>query len=250
MHGRGAVAREQLAEPPRRDVVGGELREQIALTFRAPAHVGEQEVDLLAVGPGGREEAKGRDPDTLLVGVGRPRHVAARHGAADIGPVGQVNREGDELPFGEHRPHCLDVGQMISTHLWEVQKPHISLAEAFGRYSSQQLLHREAHDAHVDGDVTTLGDEPAFGVGQRGGEIARLLEERRARRPHHDHAHLLGDCIERVAHHLQGDGMDGYGVTSRMRFPKASPWQLFVDHSSSMRAGPSTLRPGPKAARR
>ena len=174
----GAVPRDQLAEAPGRDVVGGVLGEDVALALVAAADIREQEVELLPVGAGGREEADGRDAHPLLIALGRPRHVAAGHGAADVGPVGEVDGEGEEPAAREHGSDRLHVRQVVAADLGQVEEPDVALLQALGRHALEQLLDSERHDPEVDRDVPSLGDEAPPGVGQRGREVARFLQER------------------------------------------------------------------------
>ncbi len=157
-------------------------------------------------GPFPVEDLDRRDPESLLDGLVRPRHVRPRHGAADVGPVGEVDGERRQPPPGEHGPDRLHVGQVVAADLGEVQVPHVPVAELPPRHAPEELLHREGHHTEVDRDVAALGDQPAARVGERARQVARLLEEGRARRAHDDDAHLLRDRVDRVAHDLQRDG--------------------------------------------
>src|SRR2546430_12978575 len=71
---------------------------------------------------------------------------------------------------------------MIAADLREVEEPDVALVQPLGGDPLEELLDRERHHAHVDGNVPPLGDEAPVGVGQRRGEVARFLEQRRARR--------------------------------------------------------------------
>ena len=118
---------------------------------------------------------------------------------------------------------------MIAAHLGQVEEPHVAVAQALHGDALEELLDGEAHHAHVDGNVAALGDEPPLRVGQSGGEIARLLEKGRAGRAHDDDAHLLGDGVEAVPDHLEGDGAQRSAharpPTSMMRLPSLSATQ-------------------------
>ena len=212
-------------------------------------------------GPVRRHDPERRDADPFLMRFGRPRDVAPRDGAADVGPVRQVDREREQPALREDRADRLHVRQVVAADLRKVQEPHVALAELRRRHALEELLHGERHHAHVDGDVAALRDQPPLGVGERRRQVARLLQERRARRAHDDHAHLLGDRVERAAHDLEGDGMDLrrrarlHRPVSMTRLPSRSAAHRWpgatsvVDHSSSMRAGPRTARPGTSRAR-
>ena len=252
-----AVPLDELGQTSGRDVVGRELGEDVALALVRPAQVREDEVNRLALGPSRREESDRRDADAFLVAVGRPGHVAAGHGAADVRPVGEVDGERDEPVSREDGTDRLHVRQVIPADLREVEEPDVALAQPRRWDPLEELLDRERHHAHVDGNVPALGDEAPVGVGQRRGEVARFLEQRRAGRAHQDHAHLLGDRVEGVADDLERDGMNrgAHAVVSMTRFPNRSAAQRWpgstrvVDHSSTTSAGPATGRAGPRAAR-
>jgi hypothetical protein len=200
-----SVAVGELDQAARRHVVGRELGQHVPFSLLAPPDVGEHEVDGVALRPRLGEQADGGQAQAFQVALGGGGHVAAGHRAPDVGPVRQVDREGDETAAVEDRAHRFHVGKVIAAHLGQVQEPHVAIPETLHRDALEELLHREAHHAHVDRDVAALGDEPALRVGERGGEIARLLEQGRARRAHDDHAHLLRDGVERVADDFQGD---------------------------------------------
>ena len=91
--------------------------------------------------------------------------VAAGPGAADVAPVGEAHGKGEQPAFEEDRPDRLHVGQVIAADLGQVQEPDVARLQALGRHALQELLHREAHDAEMDGDVAALGDEVALVVG-------------------------------------------------------------------------------------
>jgi hypothetical protein len=176
-------------------------------------------------GPSAENSLIGAMRRPFLIGLGGPRHVAAGHRAADVGPVGQVDREGDQSAADEHRPHGLDVGQVVAAHFWKIEEPDVAVAQPIFGNPLEKFFDGEAHDTQMDRDVAPLRDEPPVGVRQRRGEIARFLEQRRARRTHDDHAHLLGDRVERVADDLERRGMQGHGATSIRRLPRRSARQ-------------------------
>src|SRR5438128_2642530 len=62
----GAVSLDQLADASRRDVVGRELREDVAAPLVGAPEIRQDDLDLLLVGPRGGEQAHGRDAHALL----------------------------------------------------------------------------------------------------------------------------------------------------------------------------------------
>src|SRR5947209_5013247 len=121
-----AVAREDLVETPGGHVVRGELGEDVPFPLVAPAQVGEHEIESGPLGPRGREEPDGGDPEPFLVALGGPGDIAAGDGAADIRPVGEVDGEGDESPPEEDGSHRLDVGQVVAPDFRKVEEPDVA----------------------------------------------------------------------------------------------------------------------------
>ena len=237
----------------------GDLRQDVALALVRAPHVGADHVELLAVGAGGGEEAERRNPQALLPGVGGARDIAAGHGAADVRPVGEARREGDDPAFGEDRADRLHVRQVVAADLGQVQEPDIAGLQPVVRHPLQELAHGEAHDPHVHGDVAALGNEVAVGIGERRREIARLAQQRRARRAHDHERHLLRRRRQRVADDLQGDRVHGAAhgpaPVAMWRWPASSAVSVApggtttVDHASSTMTGPSSGQSAPRAAR-
>ena len=200
-----------LAEPhqprlgrPRRRHLG----QNVALAFGRAAQVGEQEVELLLVDAVGREQAQRRDAHALLPGLGRGGEVAARPGAADIAPMGEAHGKGEEAAFEENGTDRLHVGQVVAAHLGQVEVPDVTRLQALGRHAFEEFLHREAHDAEMNRNVAALGDQVALVVGEGRRKVARLAQQRRARRAHDDERHLLGRCRQRMADDFDGEGID------------------------------------------
>src|SRR3712207_5766361 len=104
----------------------GDLRQDVALALARSAYIGEDEVELLPIYPFRRDDPQRADPETLLPGIGRACHVAARHGASDIGPMGQAYCESAQLAIDENGPDGLHVGQMIAPDLRQVEQPDIT----------------------------------------------------------------------------------------------------------------------------
>src|SRR3989442_2271026 len=97
--------------------------------------------DCRAVGSGGREEADGRDAEALLVALGRPGHVAAGHGAADVRPVGEVDGERHEPACGEDGTDRLHFRQVIAADLRELEEPDVAFAQPLGGDPPRETLY-------------------------------------------------------------------------------------------------------------
>jgi len=64
----------------------------------------------------------------------------AGDGAADVGPVREVDRERDNGPADEHRPNGLHVGQVVAANLRKIEEPHVAGSEAGLRHALEELL--------------------------------------------------------------------------------------------------------------
>ena len=207
-HGIPAVLGHDVVHALLRGPARCELRQDVALTLVCPPHVGADHVELFAVGARCGEEPEGRNAEPLLPGVGGAGDIAAGHGTADIRPVGEACGEGDDLTLRVDRPDRLHVGQMVAADLRQIEEPHVAGLQPRRRDPLQELADGEAHDPHVHRDVAALGDEVAVCIGERGREIARLAQQRRARRAHDHERHFLRRRRQRVADDLQSHRID------------------------------------------
>src|SRR5207247_9452621 len=157
----------------------------------------------------------------------RPAHRMPPLVAPPTLTCGSSRRYSFRPPTAPTAIYTLSLHDALPIYLGKVEEPDVAGAQSTGWDPLEELLDRERHHAHVDGDVAPLGDEAPLGVGQRRGEVARFLEQRRASRAHEDHAHLLRDGVERVADDLERDGMNrgAHAVTSMTRFPNRSAAQ-------------------------
>ena len=110
-HGIPAVLGHDVVHALLRGPAGCELRQNVALALVCAPHVGADHVELFAVGARCGEEPEGRNAEPLLPGVGGAGDITAGHGAADIRPVGEACREGDDLTLRVDRPDRLHVRQ-------------------------------------------------------------------------------------------------------------------------------------------
>src|SRR5256885_4619420 len=53
--------------------------------------------------------------------------ISAGHGAADVGPVGEVDGEGEEPAAREHGSDRLHVRQVVAADLGQVEEPDVAL---------------------------------------------------------------------------------------------------------------------------
>ncbi len=86
----------------------------------------------------------------------------------------------------------------------------------------------------MDGLGEALGNRPELGVEERAREVRARLDVRRVRAPLERERHLVGRRHERVADHLEGDGVyRGHPYASRARSALTLPSRTSV----STRAG-------------
>src|ERR1700692_1801980 len=101
--------------------------------------------------------------------------------------------------------------------VWEVSAAVIGVVEdvdvaaADVRVALDHHLDRLAHRAEVDRHVRGVGDQAAFTVEHRAGEVEALLDVDRLRGGLQAHAHLLGDRHEQVVEDLQHDRVGSGG---------------------------------------
>ncbi len=154
------VLQSQIGRPGR-----GHLRQNVAFAFRRTAYIGQHEIELLAVGAVGGEQAHRRDTQPFLPGVRRVRDVAAGNSTTDIGPMRQADGESLQRSLNEDRPDRLHVRQMIAAHFRQVQEPHIAGRHSLRRNAFQKLLHRETHHAEMHRNIAPLRDHIAGRIG-------------------------------------------------------------------------------------
>ena len=73
------------------------------------------------------------------------------------------------------------------------------------RESRRQRLSRPGHGADMDRDMVCLRDQAASRVDQRDGEVPRRVQDLRVGGAQHRLAHFLGDGIQPVLQHGDGD---------------------------------------------
>ena len=204
---RRAVLLEEREEPALPDPGGADHRRQIALEVARVADVGRDHLEhVVADGPRLPEPERG-DADPLLPDLGRPRVVGAVRGAADVALVRTVDRPEEEPLAGEHRDEGREVRQVVVAVIGVVQEVDVAGPHAV----TEELL--DGPDgprdrADVDRHVLRLGDEPALGVAEGGGEVTARVEDLRVRGAEHRLAHLLHDGLEPVLDDRDGDRID------------------------------------------
>ncbi len=202
-----AVVRAQLLEPPLRDAGRAQAGEEVAVPLlghadAAPAHA-DDVVDVLEVA---LHAHAGERQRTLVIDVFRARHVRRRQPVATVGLVGLRDRGEEVLAADDDGDEDRVVGRVRVAEVGVVVEEGIAAREVV-----VQLRHRlgevlRAHDVHRQ----ALGGSEQFVVGrhQRAGEVARLVDDRRARGAQERVGHLTADAVEAVGHDGQQDRVE------------------------------------------
>ena len=184
------------------------------------------------------DELDRRQPQALLVDVGRVGGEAARRLAADLGQVADV--------AGERRParrrgrsassSCARAcGSCRGTGRCGRRRRRARRSSSPSSSSVQRTVLRDR--AHHRRRVVLLGDQVALAVEQHGREVEPLVEDRRVRRLHHHERHLGGD-VRRAR--CAGRG----GRRCRASAPALMPDRPSVDRHHARRHQRDACRPG------
>ena len=204
-----AVGVGERREPPHPDRAGRNLRHQVALEGFGDAHIAPQDLQQRVVEDVAVAQFQRRQPDALLKNLRRiGRHRTGRH-AADVLVVGHRGGERDRAAAREHRHHHGDVGQMRAAEIGVVHA--VDVARRASPRSETRSRKRATQGISVARwigiaiacasvspcSVNRLADasSPSFTIGEN-----ELLQQRQL--------HLVGDAVELVAHHLDGDRIE------------------------------------------
>ena len=194
---------------PLTDGAATDLRLDILLDDLQP-DVGENQVpdiasELAALKNFYRGYAQRLLPDFTCLGV-----VATGHGAADIGLVTLAGGPGDQRLAIEDRLEDGDIVILVATAEHIVVQDDVAGVDVVTEKAHHVFagrLQREGQHRYVLG----LFQHPAFGIVQTGDKIARLIENRRARRAQQRQAHLLGDRLQTPLQHRDLDRIALHG---------------------------------------
>ena len=180
-----------------------DLRREVAAEVARMAHVQRQHLQQVLAqhavfGQAHRRDAQALVPDFRGGGV-----VGAVRGAADVGVVRAHHRPEHQRVAGEHRHEGGEVGQVRTAAIRVVQQVDVArrrVGKALG-----QRLRRPGHGADMHRDMVGLRHQAAARVDQRDGEVARGVEDLRIGGAQHRLAHFLGDGVQPVLQHRDGD---------------------------------------------
>ena len=220
---RYAARLDHLVHAPHAQAAGRDLGEVIAAPLVGNPRIEQQEVEHVLDQLALAEQPYDGDAQTLLIDLRHAAGHAARRHAADVGMVGDVAHEADELAVREHRHRKVDVGQMRSAGDERiVGDENVALVDVGERYLGKQSVHQPHHRAEMDGErVLGLHDQPALRIDDRGRVIVPLLDVGRIGALHQRDVGLVGDGAQAVRQDFERDRVDGgaHGdsSTSRLR---------------------------------
>lgn len=169
------------------------------------------------VGPPLLEELERRQAQPFLEDLGGVRGGAARRLAPHVLVVGHGAGQGHRLALVTNGNDDDDVGKVGPPIIRIIHQVHVPLAHGGGREGADDPLDPGDEHPEVGGDGRGLGDGLAAGIeeGRRG--VQALPDDARVAGLEEGELHLLGDHVERVPEHLEGDGVDGHPRPSAAR---------------------------------
>ena len=171
------------------------------------AHVEHQQLVDVVDQPAAVVEPQRRDAKALVPDLRRPGIVGAVRGAADVALMRAVDRPEGEPVAVEDRHEGGQVRQVVAAAVGVVEQIDVAGMDA-ALEEVVHRLHRPGQRADMDRHVLGLGDKPALGIAERGGEVAARIEDLRVGGPQHGLAHLLDDGAQPVLHDGDGHGVD------------------------------------------
>ena len=152
--------------------VAGDQRVHVAFELERLAHVPAHHLDEVLVDPALAHERHDRDVEPFLVHGARVRPEAA---PADIHHVRGAGEGADDPALAEHRRDDRQVVQVAAGEPRVVGDVDIALAHDLVGVAGEEVLHRDGHGVDVARRAGhRLGEHPALGVEDAGGEVARL----------------------------------------------------------------------------
>ena len=205
--GAEAVAGDLGADLALGDLAGRELGAQIAEHLDGDAYVALDQAPQGLVALPAVEQLHRRDPQPLLVDLGRVRRVRAGDPAPDVSLVRGAARERDALAVHEHRLEHEDVGQVHPALEGVVQGVDVALAHVVV-VAVEDRGKGGPHRAEVHRQGEALGDDAAPGVGDRGREVHVVAQHPGIGGAAYGHRHLVGGGEQGVLEELEVDRID------------------------------------------
>ena len=152
--------------------VAGDQRVDVAFELERLAHVPAHQLQQVLVDAALAAERHDRDVEPFLEHRARVRPEAA---SADVDHVGGAGEGADDPALAEHRRHHREVVQVAAGEPRVVGDVDVALAHDLVGVAGEEVLHGDGHRVDVAGRAgDRLGQHPALGVEDAGGEIARL----------------------------------------------------------------------------
>ena len=247
-----AIAVEDGEQPVLADPQRSRLCADVADALVGDADVrGDDRVDFrIELSP--LEELHRRQAQALLLDGGRRSRKAARHRAADVGPMAGVGEPAEYLAGAPDRHGEAHVHQMRAAEIGVVDDVDVAFLRRQAASVSDHLddcLRRILHDADEDRQaLRPLRDQrTVYGRVDAVGAVVRLGYDRREGGSAEGQVHLVAGLLERGLDDGEGDGVEGHGLPTSIRiFPSASPRATSPGSSTvvasicSRIAGPST----------
>ncbi len=166
-----------------------------------------------------------RNPQRLLPHLPRLRVVAASHGAADIRLVTLGRCPGHQRFAMEYGPEGSHIVVLVAAGEDIVVQDHVARINLVAK-KPDDLLARRLQGEGKHRDIFGLLEHVAIGVVEAGDEVARLVEDRRARGAQQGQAHFLGDRLEPPLHDRNQDRVDRHGHAPASLVPTSVKRQL------------------------
>ena len=208
-----SVAVDQARQPPLADVERGGLGLDVADALVGDAHVGAQDRVDLRVHLPALEELDGGQPEPLLLDLGGVRREAARHHAADIGPVAGVLQPAEDLAavverHGEahvHQVRAAEVGVVDDVDVAGRRRAGLALADQADQLGGG-VLH--GADEHRQAQLALADQRAGVAVVDARGAVVGLGDHRREGGAREGEVHLVADLLQARLDHGKGERID------------------------------------------
>ena len=203
----------QAGQPRLADLERGGLGLDVADPLLGDAHVGHEDGEDLAVHLAPLEELDGRQAQALLLHLGGVRREAARHHAADVGPVARVLQPAEVLATvveGQRKAHvhqvrAAEIGIVDDIDVAGLGRPRLAFAD-----QADQLARGILHGADEDRQAElALADQRAgVLVVDARGAVVGLGDHGREGRAREGDVHLVADLAEARLDHGECERVD------------------------------------------